>query len=205
MRELPDPYVFAFLLLCSGFLLFFYNRLMAAVKASAACFRSSHATVEMLGNQYLCDSVRIALALLAPFYALTLEVTGVSRLGYFWTLLSLLLLGFFWKLAGLTVGWLSSRKAAFRSVERMGHAVAILVMLVSLLAAVAGWLLPGTPQWPLWSFLGVVAVAGMVLYGLRGFFLIFQTGFSPFFWVLYLCSLNFLPICVVVNRIIHGN
>ena len=205
MRELPDPYVFAFLLLCSGFLLFFYNRLMAAVRASAACFRSPHATMEMLGNKYLCDSVRISLALLVPFYALTLTVTGASRLGYFWTLLVLVLLGAFWKLAGLAVGWLSSREAAFRSVERMGHAVAVLVMLVSLLAAVVGWLVPQTPDWVLWSFLGLVAAAGAILYGWRGFFIIFQTGFSPFFWVLYLCSLNFLPVCVVVNRLLHGN
>ena len=205
MRVLPDPYILAFLLVDCVLLLLLFSRLMAALQAGAACFRSSHGTEEMLGNNYLCGSVQRICVLLLPLYAATLVVSGASAAGFWWTLALLLALLVFRRLACLAAGWLSSRKAAFRALDTMGLAVLVMVMFASLPVLLMGWLLPQTPRWLLWGYLVVMAAAGLVLYVWRGSSMILQTRFSISFWVLYLCGLEFLPISVVVNFLINGN
>ena len=202
---MPDPYVLAFLLVVGTALLVLYSRLIAAIQGSVASYRGLYSTQEMLGNNYLCDSVRMIFLLLLPFYALTLVVSGVSSLGFFMTLALLVLLWLFCKMASMMLGWLSSRQGAMRSVEITGYAVSIIAMLVSLAACIIGWLVPAVPHKLLAGFLAVVAAIGFFVYSRRSFSLILSTGFSPFFWVLYLCALNFLPICVAVNILINGN
>ena len=205
MRELPDPYVLAFLLATGVALLLLYNRLLAAVQGSASCLHGMNGTTEMLGNGYLCDSVRMMFLLLIPFYALAFVVTGLSSVGYFWTLAAFLGLWLFRKLVYWTVGWLSSRPAVMRSVERTGYAFGVAAILLSCVVAVVVWLVPATPLWLRWGWMGLVAVVAFLFYARRSFSLIFSAGFSPFFWVLYLCGLEILPICVVVNLLINGH
>ncbi|MBO4537083.1 MAG: DUF4271 domain-containing protein, partial [Bacteroidales bacterium] len=72
-------------------------------------------------------------------------------------------------------------------------------------AVLLAWLVPATPAWLLKGWLAVLAVVAFLLYFRRGLSLISQTGFSVFFWVLYLCGLELLPICVVVNLLLNGN
>ncbi|MBR5019871.1 MAG: DUF4271 domain-containing protein [Bacteroidales bacterium] len=205
MRELPDPYVLAFLLLAGLALLLAFNRLLAAIRGGWSCVHDIHGTEEMLGNQYVCDSVRISFLLLVPFFALALVVTGLSEIGYVWTLVALAALWLFRKLVYGLMGWLGGRMAAFRAIERMGYAIGVLVMLACAPAILLGWLAPETPRWLLLLLLALPVAVGAFLYARRGFSLIFPTEFSLFFWVLYLCALEFLPICVVVNQMIHGN
>lgn len=205
MRELPDPYILAFLLALALVLLLSYNRLVTAVRGAAACVRGLHSTCEMLGNNYVFGSVRYAFLLLLPFYAMTLVVTGLSTRPYLRTLLTLLVLVLFLKAVCLAMGWLTSRRPVFRQLEWTGSAFCVLAMVLSLPAALAGWLIPAAPQWLLWGWLALAAAAAGFLYARRGFSIIFPAGFSVFFWVLYLCTLEVLPICVVVNILINGN
>ena len=205
MRELPDPYILAFLLADGVALLLLFNRLLAAVRGSVSCLHGMNGTTEMLGNGYICDSARMMFLLLIPFYALTFVVTGLSSVGYLWTLAAFLGLWLFRKLVYRTVGWLGSRPSALRAVERTGYAFGVLAILLSCLIAVLVWLIPATPRWVSWGWVGLVAVVAFLFYVRRSFSLIFSAGFSPFFWVLYLCGLEFLPICVVVNLLINGN
>lgn len=205
VRTMPDPYVLAFFLAVGIALLILYSRLIAAIQGSIASYRGLNSTQEMLGNNYLCDSVRMIFLLLLPFYALTLVVAEVSSIGFFMTLALLVLLWLFCKIASTLLGWLGSRQGAMRSVEKTGYAVSIMAMLVSLIACIIGWLVPATPRSLLAGFLAVVAAIGFIVYSRRSFSIILSTGFSPFLWVLYLCALNFLPICVVVNILINGN
>jgi len=205
MRALPDPFVLAVLLVDVLALLFFFSRLPASFRAVKACAHSDYSTAEALGNNYLCNSVRLCCLLLLPLYALTLVVTDVSVLGFGWTLALLALLVLFRPLACLTMGWLGSQQATFRALERVSEVVLVGVMAVSLPALLVGWLVPSTPRWLLWGYLAVVAAAGALLYVWRGTSIILQKRFSSFFWVLYLCGLEFLPICVVANILINGN
>ena len=205
MRLMPDPYVLGFLLAVGVVVLLCYNRMLAALRGSVACLHGMNGTQEMLGNGYVCDSVRMMFLLLVPFLALTFVVTGFSVRGYFWTLAALFGLWVFRKLVYLTIGWLSSRPLAVRSVERTGYAFAVPMILLSCVAAVLVWLVPDTPHWLSWGWLGLLAAVSFFLYARRSFSLILSAGFSPFFWVLYLCGLEILPICVVVNILMHGN
>jgi len=205
MRVLPDPYVLAFLLAVGLVVLILYNRLLAAMGGSFACYRGQNSTMEMLGNTYVVDSVRLMALLLLPFYALAFVVTGVSVVGYAWTLAGFFGLWLLRKLICLMMGWLTSRRADFRALERIGYGVSVWMILFSLMAALVAWLIPETPRWALWGWMGLAAVVALFTYFRRGLSLFFRAGFSPLFWVLYLCGLEILPACVVVNILMHGN
>lgn len=202
---LPDPYVLAFLLVLSIIFLLGYARMTVAVRGSAACVRGLHGTLEMLGNKYVFDSVRLAFVLLLPFYALSLVATGLSARSYFFTLLVLAAFFLFRKMICSLVGWLTARRAAFRQLEWTGCAFFLMAMVLSLPAALLVWLVPATPHGLLWAWIGLEFCAAVGFYARRGFSLIFPTGFSVFFWVLYLCILEILPISVVANILINGN
>lgn len=206
MRTLPDSYVLVFLLAAGAALLMNYSRLLAAIRGSFACYKHGNAAaLEMLGNTYVVDSVRLVFLLLLPFYAMTLVVTGVSSAGYFVTLAALAALWLLRKLVYWLLGWLGSRPGEIRSLERLGYGVAVLAMLLSMLSAILVWLVPACPGILLWAWLGILAVTAFLFYAVKGYSLIFSSGFSRFFWVLYLCGLEILPICVVVNFLMNGN
>ena len=103
------------------------------------------------------------------------------------------------------LGWLTGRPSGFRSLERVSYALGLLMMLCAMPAVLLVWLVPATPVWLLQGWLAVLAVAAFLVYLRRGSSMNSQTGFSVFFWVLYLCGLELLPICVVVNILMHGN
>ena len=205
MRELPDPFVLAVLLLDAVLLLLFFERLLAALQASVACYKSLFGTREFLNNNYLCASVRQTFALLIPFYAITLVVTDVSQVGFGWTLALLVLLALFRLLGCRMLGWLTARKSAFLSLERVNEAICVLAMAASLPVFLLGWLAPSVPHTVLWILLSAIALLAALVYVWRGSKIILSTQFSIFYWVLYLCALEFLPICVVVNILINGN
>ena len=179
MSGMPDPYVLAFLLAVGMAVLLMYSRLLAALQGAGACCRGYHGTVEMLGNSYVCDSVRIIFMLLIPFYALALDLCQVSAVGYAWTLAALVGLWIFRKLVYLILGWLTGRPSGFRSLERVSYALGLLMMLcampaVLLALAVAGLAgrtggsgVPGVPaaghfdefsNWIFCFFLGFVSL-----------------------------------------------
>jgi hypothetical protein len=205
MRALPEPYVLVILLLDAVLLLFLFERLLSALRAGMECCRSFYSTREFLGNNYLCASARQIFVLLLPFYAITLVVTDVSRIGFGWTLLALVALALFRILAGRLTGWLSGQNGTFRSLERINEALCVLAIFASLPVFVLGWLAPEIPHWLLWGALSLIALGAAVVYVLRGTQIILSAQFPIYYWVLYLCALEFLPICVVANILINGN
>jgi len=205
MRTLPDPFALAILLADAVLLLLLYEWLLAALRGTVACVRSDYSAQEMLGNNYLCSSVTVMAVLLIPFFAMSLVVSGVSHVGFTWTYVALAGILLFRKLVYMTMGWLTSRRGAFRSLEILSYALAVGVMVASVPAYLAGWLLPTVPDWVCWGWMGLVFAGVAVLYVWRASSIILPTGFSYLYWVLYLCALEFLPICVVVNILINGN
>ena len=77
MRVLPDPFVLAVLLVDAVLLLLAFDRLLAALRAGIACFKSFYSTEEMLGNKYLCNSVRQTYFLLLPVFTETALIQSV--------------------------------------------------------------------------------------------------------------------------------
>lgn len=205
MRTLPDPYVLAILLADTVLLLLLYERLLAALRGSVACLRSNYSAHEMLGNNYLCSSVAVISVLLVPFFAAALVVADASRVGFFRTLAVLVGILLFRKLVFALTGWLSSRRSAFRSLEILSYAFAVGVMFASLPAFLMGWLAPSVPGWVCWGWMALAFAGVALLYVWRASSIILPTGFSSLYWVLYLCGLELLPICVAVNFLINGN
>ena len=205
MRTLPDPYVLAFLLADAVLLLLFYERLLAALRGGFACLHSTYSTQEMLGNNYLSSSVNGISLLFLPLFSQTLVLVEISRLGFWWTLVVLVGLRLLRELVYLLVGWLSSRRTAFRHIETVSHAIALMVMVAALPTFLLGWLAPSIPVLAGWIWLVATVAAGVVVYVWRASAIILQTRFSSYFWVLYLCGLELLPICVAVNFLMHGN
>ena len=70
MRELPDPYILAFLLALAAVVLLSYRRVVSAVRGAAACVRGQHGTQEMLGNNAVFGAVRYSFGRMLPFYAM---------------------------------------------------------------------------------------------------------------------------------------
>ena len=202
---MPEPYVLVVLFLDAVLLLFLFERLLAALRAGMDCCRNSYSMREFLGNNYLCASARDIFVLLLPFYAITLVACDVSRVGFGRTLAVLAALTLFRWFAGRMMGWLTDKNGTFRSLARLNEALCVLAIFVSLPVFVLGWLAPEIPHWLLWGALSLIALATAVMYVWRGSQIILSAQFSIIYWVLYLCALEFLPICVAVNFLMHGN
>ena len=202
--KVPDPFVLGFLIVASLALILFYDRLMAAVSGGASFFRSAHATNETLGNKYLCNCISLVFLLVVPFYATALRLAGLGN-GYLWvlgTLAGLLLLR---EAVFALLGWLSGSQSALKAVEKVGNGIFILVALASFLPAPVLLLFPPQVLSFYRIYLAIIALVGYAVYVKRSFELISSTGFSSFFWVLYLCTLEILPVSVAVNYLLNGN
>lgn len=200
----PDPFVLGFLLAASLALIILYSRLIAAIAGGVSFFRSTYSTSETLGNKYLCDSILLVYILVVPFYAMALRLAGLGN-GYMWvfgTIAGILLLR---EAVLALVGWLSGSPATIRAIAKVGYGVFILVALASFLPAPVILLFPPQVLSFYRIYLAIIALIGYIMYVIRSFSLISSTGFSRFYWVLYLCTLEILPVSVVVNYLLNGN
>ena len=202
--KVPDPLVLAFLILAALALILFYDRLVAAVSGGASFFRSVHATGETLGNKYLCNCIILMFLLTVPFYAMALRMSGLGN-GYMWVLGILAGMLLLRKVLLALLGWLSGSQATLREVEKMSYGIFIIVALASFLPAPVLLLFPPKVLSFYRIYLAIIALIGYSVYVKRSLQLISSSGFSCFFWVLYLCTLEILPVCVVVNYLLNGN
>lgn len=182
-----------------------YEVLALALEAVIALFRNEHSHKEMLGNHSLTGAVRTIFPFLLPFYAVMLIASRVSVQGLLWTLAGIVMFCLLRLALGRLLGWLTREPELFRELGITEQVAVIGVMVFSIPGALVGWIWPATPLWVTWTWMGLAAAAGFSIYARRGFSLIFERGFSLFYWILYLCVLEILPICVVVNLLMHGN
>ena len=200
----PDPLVLALLIAAGLLLLVNYSRLLAAVRGSAACYRGINATYETLGNNYLSSSIQRVFLLLLPFYALAFSITGLSTAGYWWTLLAIVSFALLRKGVFALLGWMTSHETALRGAEKAGWALAIPMLLVSSVLLLFYTRFPNAPNYLWWCILAFVAGVYSLFCAIRVRAIILHTGFSFFYWVLYICALEILPICVVVKILMNG-
>ena len=202
--QAPDNLVLVFLLAAGMALILNYGRLLSAIRASFVCYRGTSGTMEVLGNNYLCNSLRTVFILLLPFFAMVLSRIGGSGAGYWRTLAAIVLLVLLRKSLFLLLGWLSSHETALRNAERAGSALLVPTMLFSIVVLLLSTRFPNAPN-ELWNIILIVAMAVWAAFCLlREKASILHCGFSLFFWVLYICALELLPICVVVKFLMNG-
>lgn len=200
----PDPFVLAFLLLSMFAIVILFSRLLTAITASASLYRSSYGTHETLENNTLCNAIKLILPLLVPIYAFSLWKVGFGA-SYWHAFLAVVAVLVFRKLVYLLMSWLSSQGEAFGNLEKLSYGTAIPMMLLSMLSLPLLQLIPDFPMRVVRIYFIVLFVSSLIVYVRRSFDIISSTGFSSFFWVLYLCTLEILPICVVANIMIYGH
>lgn len=201
----PPASVLVFLLAVAVALLLCFSRVVVALRGATFVVRGNNSTMEVLGNKYDCDSIYLSYLLLMPVYALTLLIDGASSLSYWMTLVVLMALMLFRRICLAVSGWLSGRHGAMRQVSMVGCSIMVPVVLLSALTALLVRVFPDISRTFIFVLLIVIAAAGYIVYGKRSFDLINSSGFSRFFWFLYLCALDILPICVAVNIMFNGN
>ena len=200
----PDTAVLAVMIVATIAVILFFGRFVSALGASFSIYRSSHGTTEILGNKYLCDSIRLTLVILVPFYALALWRAGVSP-DYWIALLAAAGLLLFRKGIYALIAWLGSVYGQIKDVEKLSYGTAIATIALSLLPFLLVKFFPDIPSKAIQIYLMVVLISNSIVYSRRSAEIISSTGFSIFFWVLYLCTLELLPICVVANLMMYGH
>ncbi len=201
----PPASVLVFLLAVAVMLLLSFSRVVVALRGATFVIRGNNSTMEVLGNKYDCDSIYLSYLLLLPVYALTLLIDGASSLSYWMTLVVLVALMLFRRICLAVSGWLSGRPGVMRQVSMVSCSIMVPVVLLSSLTALLVRVFPDISRTFIFVLLIAVAAAGYIVYGKRSFDIINSSGFSRFFWFLYLCALDILPICVAVNIMSNGN
>ncbi len=112
------------------------------------------------------------------------------------TLLLILLYFLFRNLSFFMLNWVNRCKA-FKYLSRIYYTHVALGMVFSILGLLIYMLFPGVGSSFLKIYLFVSLSALSVMYFVRGNQIIISNGFSHFFWILYLCTLEILPLVVI--------
>ncbi len=97
-----------------------------------------------------------------------------------------------------SLDWVN-RKSVFKYLNRFYYTHAILGVLLISLGFIANIIVPAIP--PIWVSAYIISVISitLILYFIRGYQLIISNGFSHFFWILYLCTLEILPSIAILH------
>ena len=111
---------------------------------------------------------------MVPFYAVALRLAGLGK-GYLWVLGLLVILFLLRKAAYAVFSWLSGRRTAVKSVERVGYGIFILVALFSFLP-VPVLLLFSSQVWAAYRiYLAIIFLLGYGIFAIRSIALISST------------------------------
>ncbi len=95
-----------------------------------------------------------------------------------------------------------NRKSVFKYLNRFYYTHAILGILLLLFGFIISIILPTIPQNHILFYIIGVFIITLLLYFIRGYQIIISNGFSHFFWILYLCTLEILPAIVILHLIL---
>jgi len=175
--------------------------MMVAVSSSMTIFRSKTRMKELLRDNYRKRNVTLVLLIMVPYYVLLLTSTGISNYNY-WQTFGILIVFFVFRII-LTkiVVWLTGKTEVVNNVYKLSQVVFLLIVVFSLFLFLFKEFIPSFPQNLSVIYLSLVSVLLLMIFFVNERDIFLNSGFSHFFWFLYLCALEILPICVVVNTI----
>lgn len=98
-------------------------------------------------------------------------------------------------------GW-TNRNSIFKYLNRFYYTHAIMGIVLSTLVFLAYMIFPAiAPGIIIASIMAMVSIT-LFTYFIRGYQIIISNGFSHFFWILYLCTLEILPLLVIGHIIL---
>lgn len=182
--------IFVLILLCS-------KRLAQGLMSSLNVLFTKKQKDDLFLDKYTYGSVIISYLICIPLLVFILSRLGVWKYNFLVMLAVMLGYNILKTLFFRCLAWLSSDKETIISVEKVYLCMVVISTVAMLLPF--GLFLLITQMSSL--FAGIIC-AGLFLicliaFFIRSFQMIISSGFSLFFWFLYLCTLEILPICLV--------
>ncbi|MCK9628237.1 MAG: DUF4271 domain-containing protein [Bacteroidales bacterium] len=100
------------------------------------------------------------------------------------------------------LSWLMREKNAFRFIEKISYNYLISSVIITFPAAMTGFFWPGISDDTIVKTLLYCSLFVYFIYLTKTWQIIISRRFSLFFYILYLCTLEFLPIALIVNLIL---
>lgn len=100
------------------------------------------------------------------------------------------------------LSWIANDKNTFRMIEKIGHNHLIISVIFSFPAILANFIWPDIPAPVAINILTACCLFVYVFYLIRGYQIIISHHYSHFFYILYLCAVELLPVALIVNFIL---
>lgn len=144
------------------------------------------------------------LALTLPSFSYIFPATSLSSINYWWILALLFSFFVLRHFQYVVSAWITNKKDAFRQLEIVGNSCFLSIMTLSVALFAIFSLFPEMGFQLFSRLLLGICLIGIAVYFIRSYKIFISSGFSIFFWILYLCSLELLSICVVANVIVSN-
>lgn len=108
----------------------------------------------------------------------------------------LLILGGYilFKIVSYTLLDWANNTSVFKTLHKIGYTYTIWGFLTGLAGLIVFLIFPQIGSGPVGIYTGICALTAFFLYFIRGYQLIIANRFSHFFWILYLCTFEILPV-----------
>lgn len=99
------------------------------------------------------------------------------------------------------LGW-TNCCSIFKYLNRLYYTYAIMGIVLIILVFLVYMIFPSIPVSGIVTCIAAMAAVTLCAYFIRGYQIIISNGFSLFFWILYLCTLEILPLLVIWHIIL---
>ena len=196
----PALTTYALLLCLLYFLIFVENSFIAFLISWRAMFNRL-ALEDTLANKNLTYAINNTALLCLPLLALALYFLNVSQLNFIFILVALAVFTIVHIGLTLLVGWLKYCPEMMRTLKICDRiyvivftSVALLLLLIESLAGISDGRIGATA-------LGVTLIILFILLSIRSFKIFSENNCSILFWFLYLCTLEILPLVLLISAL----
>lgn len=156
---------------------------------------------EIFKNESRKECIRMSCIFSAVLYSASLSFGKVSPDSLWSILTALLVLVLFRELTYSAFAWFSGKKKEISVIRTISVSAFSLIFISSLpVAVLSAFNLEGV-RWAVLLYLGAGLVFFFTFYLKTAIKILISSGFSLFFSILYLCTLEILPICVAVKAV----
>ncbi|MFA6335297.1 MAG: DUF4271 domain-containing protein [Bacteroidales bacterium] len=100
------------------------------------------------------------------------------------------------------LSWVTKDKITFKLVEKIGYNHLIISVIFSFPSILINFIWPGISDYIIINILVISLLFVYVFYIIRGYQIIIAHRYSHFFYILYLCAVELLPVALIVNFIL---
>ena len=197
-----DKPVIWLLLASLSIVLVFFRTTVSGLYNSTGLLASENRAKEILLSASAKTSIFVLFLESIPFLAYEVVFSGITEFSY-WSVLAIVIAYFIFRhVVFRTIGWLTAKNEGYGQVEKLSFAITALLSFI-LCVPVALPLTGINVSEELFGIIAAVMVSlGFLAYFIRGYQIINQSGSSLISWILYLCTLEILPLCVVVTVVV---